>query len=88
MSYWYETQERAFAPNIADGWPMVIAAPHTKNGRLVRRDGDPAELLAALRALRIDAKRLCDRQLGGSYEADCRRAIAVADAAIDKAEGR
>lgn len=36
--YWYETQERAFAPGIADGWPAVIKAPHTKHGRLVRRE--------------------------------------------------
>jgi hypothetical protein len=46
------------------------------------------ELLAALKALRIDANRLCDRSLGGTYEDDCRRAIAGADAAIAKAEGR
>lgn len=44
--YWYETQERALAPGIADGWPLVIPAPHSKNGRLVRRSGDPGELLA------------------------------------------
>ncbi len=54
------------------------------NARLVAAVPD---LLDALRALRIDANRLCDRQLGGSYEADCRRAIAIADAAIAKAEG-
>ena len=34
---YYVTQERAFAPGIADGWPDVIPAPHTKNGRLVKR---------------------------------------------------
>ena len=34
---YYITQERAFAPGIADGWPDVIPAPHTKNGRLVKR---------------------------------------------------
>jgi len=34
---YYVPQERAMAPGIADGWPPVIAAPHTKNGRLVRR---------------------------------------------------
>ena len=34
---YYVTQERAFAPGVADGWPAVIPAPHTKNGRLVRR---------------------------------------------------
>lgn len=35
-------------------------------------------LTAALRMLIIDANRLCDRQLGGTYEEDCRRSIAVA----------
>ena len=34
---YYLTQERAMAPGIADGWPDVIPAPHTKNGRLVKR---------------------------------------------------
>ncbi len=34
---YYVTEERAFAPGIADGWPAVIPAPHSKNGRLVRR---------------------------------------------------
>lgn len=34
---YYICQERAFAPNIADGWPKAIPAPHTKNGRLVMR---------------------------------------------------
>ncbi len=46
------------------------------------------DLLVALQALRIDANRLCDRQLGGSYEDDCRLAIKNADAAITKAIGR
>lgn len=44
MPYFYETQERAFAPGVADGWPEVIPAPHTKNGRLVRRQGSHALL--------------------------------------------
>jgi hypothetical protein len=40
------------------------------------------KLVEALEQLRIDANRLCDRNLGGTYEADCRRAIAKADAAL------
>ncbi len=36
----------------------------------------------ALKNLRIDANRLCDRNLGGTYEDDCRRSIAGADAAL------
>lgn len=38
------------APGIADGWPEVIPAPHTRNGRLVRRvypSPDPDERNAA-----------------------------------------
>jgi len=42
------------------------------------------ELVAALKRLRIDANRLCDRMLGGSYEDDCRRSIAIADAVLTK----
>jgi len=36
LTIFYETQERAFAPGVADGWPEIIPAPHTKNGRLKR----------------------------------------------------
>ena len=39
-------------------------------------------LRAALEELRINANRLCDRDLGGTYEDDCRRSIAEADAAL------
>lgn len=46
------------------------------------------ELLDALKALAIDANRLCDRNLGGTYEEDCRRALEVAGAVIAKAEAR
>lgn len=45
-------------------------------------------VLAAAKALRIDANRLCDRNLGGTYEDDCRRAIAAIDAALGAAEGK
>jgi hypothetical protein len=38
-----------------------------------------AELRVALEELRINANRLCDRQLGGTYEEDCRRSILRAD---------
>lgn len=49
-TYWYECQERAMAPGIADGWPEVIPAPHTPNGRLVRREcASPMDELEKLR---------------------------------------
>lgn len=44
-------------------------------------------LLEALKVLRMDANRLCDRQIGGTYEEDCRRALAQADEAISEAMG-
>lgn len=46
------------------------------------------DMLAALKALVIDANRLCDRQLGGTYEADCLVALIGAKEVIAKAEGR
>ena len=44
-------------------------------------------LRTALHDLRVDANRLCDRQLGGTYEADCRLSIARADAALAASSG-
>lgn len=46
--------------------------------RVAALEAENATIKAALRALCIDANRLCDRQLGGSYEDDCRATIAVA----------
>lgn len=40
---------------------------------------DASALREALEELRINANRLCDRNLGGTYEDDCRRSIANAD---------
>lgn len=34
---YYLAEERAMAPGSSEGWPAVIPAPHSKNGRLVRR---------------------------------------------------
>ena len=45
-------------------------------------------LRQALVALVVDANRLCDRNLGGTDEDDCRISIAAARTAIVKAEGR
>lgn len=44
------------------------------------------ELAEALKLLCGDANRLCDRQLGGTYEEDCRRAIDQARAALARTE--
>jgi hypothetical protein len=41
-----------------------------------------AGLREALEDLVQNANRLCDRQLGGTYEEDCRRSIAQARAAL------
>ena len=49
-TYWYQCQERAMAPCISDGWPPIIDAPHTPNGRLKRMEGDPLARIAELEA--------------------------------------
>ena len=36
--YYYQAQERAFAPGSAGEWPAVIEKPDNRNGRLVRCD--------------------------------------------------
>ena len=46
------------------------------------------DLYQALAELRINANRLCDRNLGGTYEEDCRRSLAKAEAALTKARGQ
>jgi len=48
------------------------------------REKECVRVVEALTVLRVDANRLCDRQLGGTYEEDCRRAIANADAALGR----
>lgn len=68
--YYYETQERCMAPGIADGWPEVIAAPHTKNGRLFRCQGSHALLdVAAERRRQQEAEGWTpahdDQHIGG-----------------------
>jgi hypothetical protein len=61
--------------------------PYEKRMRAAEAERDQqagalGTLREALERLRIDANRLCDRQLGGTYEDDCRRSIAVAVAAL------
>jgi hypothetical protein len=50
------------------------------------KDATIARLREALDELRINANRLCDRQLGGTYEDDCRRSLAKADALLTPAK--
>lgn len=38
-TYYYQSQERVFAPGIAGEWPKVMPKPDNQNGRLVRCDG-------------------------------------------------
>jgi hypothetical protein len=71
------------------------AARHT--ARLMReaasllRAGPAGKMIDPLRALLkelvIDANRLCDRNLGGTYEEDCRRTIAKARALLSAPVG-
>ena len=53
----------------------------------LRNDKRTAEAITleyrqALIDLRINANRLCDRNIGGTYEADCRRSIVEADRVV------
>lgn len=43
------------------------------------------QVTEALKELRINANRLCDHNQGGTYEEDCRRSIANADAVLSRA---
>jgi hypothetical protein len=47
VSTYYIAEEMAFAPGIADGWPRIIPAPHTKNGRLRRATEEEARRIDA-----------------------------------------
>jgi len=58
---------------------MPPADPRSTPGA---RPSPLAEVIAALRELLVNANRLCDRQLGGTYEDDCRRSLAKAEAAL------
>lgn len=46
-----------------------------------------AALAAALQALLVDANRLCDRNLGGTYEEDCGRSIEQARTVLQGLQG-
>jgi hypothetical protein len=45
-------------------------------------EADVLRLRTALQTLVIDANRLCDRKMGGTYEEDCRRSILAAREAL------
>jgi hypothetical protein len=57
------------ACDLADRLDM--AEQHIEALQVERR-----EIEALVQALVIDANRLCDRQLGGTYGEDCRRSLA------------
>lgn len=46
-TYYYQSQEKAFAPGIAGEWPKVMPKPDNQNGRLVRCDGLQELLISA-----------------------------------------
>ena len=64
-------------------------AKHIANGLMPLVEQLIAEAVAAqeaaLRDLMQNANRLCDRNLGGTYEDDCRRSIAAARALLTEA---
>lgn len=70
-----------------------VARLKSENDRFAKRHSAQALTIAqyqdqfhrlreALKALIIDANRLCDRNFGGTYEKDCRRSIAAAQAVM------
>jgi hypothetical protein len=67
---WLSGGGRVWHDTVAPDARLIAAAP---------------DLLEALKALVIDANRLCDRNLGGTYEEDCRRTLVAARAALSKA---
>lgn len=46
-TWYYQSQEKAFAPGIAGEWPEVMPKPGNANGRLVRCDGLQELMVAA-----------------------------------------
>jgi hypothetical protein len=62
---------------------QVYASDSDKFEAALREEREKRDkLVAAAQELRNDANRLCDRNLGGTYEEDCRRSIAAFDAAL------
>lgn len=73
--------------------PLTGPVPDERWVRFYRDRAERAEvrverLEAAIGLLILDANRLCDRNLGGTYEDDCRRAIAKARAALAESADR
>jgi hypothetical protein len=84
-TYWYECQERAMAPGVADGWPKIIPAPHTPNGRLVRQESPTPNEVAAVaargveRGIEMVRHQIHEMRLHKSTDAEdaCDRALAA-----------
>jgi excisionase family DNA binding protein len=75
---------RIFADSLLTSPTEGHAAAGVSQLRTLTAERDA--LRAALVELRINANRLCDRMLGGTYEDDCRRSIAKADEALALAD--
>lgn len=76
-----------YTDSCHDCWETEYRPERVTVRRLVE---EREELRAMLRELVIDANRLCDRNLGGTYEEDCRRSLKKADdliVKITKAQG-
>lgn len=81
----YTAEVRAkMSASAREAWARRRAAGFVSNRSQKRA---AAELYRALSDLRQNANRLCDRNLGGTYEDDCRRSIVKADAALRRARG-
>lgn len=72
--------------NLTLGSSAVMAGGAWLVEQLDAASAREAKLREAATTLRVDANRLCDRNLGGTYEEDCRRSIAALDAALAEGE--
>jgi hypothetical protein len=74
-----ERQLETCAPGLVR---TLLAALTAERQAREQAEQEQDRLRKALEELRINANRLCDRQLGGTYEDDCRRSLAKAEAAL------
>jgi hypothetical protein len=81
-------QQRFFDASLLEAVNEEVSRSFRLQSRAEQAEAEAHALREALAQLRIDANRLCDRSLGGTYEDDCRRSIAAADAVLTAGQPR